>query len=178
MPARAATADRPARRVVLPQSALTMAAEHRRQAGKPSRPGSGRRGSTYRMPAADVQQLLRVTWRAFGFRGRSLSRRVAANYRQVRRESTRRPAILQGFIGDVNDHRPAGGLMQFTAPTFRHWRVGLRRDRFNPLDNILAAVNAQVHAPHPILSGRSGWSPKLRKNPLHGADAIQVDVAS
>jgi SLT domain-containing protein len=111
-----------------------------------------------------------------GYRGPALERRVRLNARQVNRESMRRPGILQGFIGDVNDHRPAGGLMQFVAPTFRHWRVGSRRDRFNPLDSLLAAVNAQVHGPYKILDGTSGWSPPLARNPLATGAGFAVTV--
>jgi hypothetical protein len=172
--ARAATAKRPARYIVLPQSALRLAAEHRKRAGTPARIGTHRKGAHYKMPARDVKRLLGTVWRAFGYHGKSLDRRVARNYRQIRRESMRRPAVLQGFIGDVNDHRPAGGLLQFVTPTFHAWQVGRRGDRFNPLDNILAAVNAQAHGGNRVLDGRSGWSPKMRHNPLRGRDAIRV----
>jgi hypothetical protein len=37
-----------------------------------------------------------------------------------------------------------------------HWQVGGRGDRFNLLDNILAAVNAQEHGMSYILDARSG----------------------
>jgi hypothetical protein len=64
--------------------------------------------------------------------------------------------------------------MQFVTGTFRHWQVGHRGDRFNPLDNILAAVNAQVNGPHRVLSGRSGWSPRMSHNPLRGTKAVRI----
>ena len=72
---------------------------------------------------------------------------MSRNYRQILRESMRHPAILQGYIGDANDRNPAGGLLQFIPGTFHYWQVGGRGDRFNPLDNILGAVNAQAHGP-------------------------------
>lgn len=169
-----ATAHRPARRIVLPKKAVKIAAKHRRRAGRPARIGTSSRAARYQMPKHDVKYLLRVSWKAFGYRGKALRKRVARNYKQVVRESERRPAVLQGFIGDVNDHHPAGGLLQFTKPTFKHWKVGGRNSRFNPLSNLLAGVNAQVHGPYAILSGRSGWSPPLVRNPLHRASASRV----
>lgn len=166
----AARASHPVHAIAVPRWAVRLAAKHRRAAGKPARIGTSRRAARYTMPARDVRRLLRVSWRAFGYRGAPLRVRVARNYRQVVRESGRRPAVLQGYIGDVNDHHPAGGLLQFIAPTMRHWHVGARSDRFNPLDNLLAGVNAQAHGPHYILNGRSGWSPPYSRNPLrrHG----------
>jgi hypothetical protein len=170
----AATAHRPAHHITIPRSTLKLAAKYRERAGKPARHGAQRRAAHYRIPPRDVKRLLRASWKAFGYRGHALETRVAANYRQVCRESQRRPAVLQGYIGDVNDRRPAGGLMQFVTPTFKHWKVGRRGDRFNPLDNILAAVNAQVHGDTRILNGHSGWSPPLRHNPLHGRHALRI----
>jgi hypothetical protein len=157
----------------VPRWAIELAAKHRDRAGKPARPGSHRRAADYRMPARDVRRLLRMTWAAFGYRGRPLEKRVNRNAAQIERESADRPAVMQGFIGDVNDHNPAGGLMQFIPGTFHHWQVGHRGDRFNPLDNILAAVNAQAHGATPILDGSSGWSPPMRHNPLRGR-AVRV----
>jgi hypothetical protein len=158
----------------VPREAVRLAAKHRRKAGKPARTGSGRHAAHYKIPKSDVKYLLRVSWAAFGYRGHALHVRVARNYRQVVRESERRPAVLQGFIGDINDRRPAGGLLQFTHATFNHWRLWGHNDRFNPLDNLLAGINAQVHGPYHILSGRSGWSPPLVRNPLHRRGAVRV----
>jgi hypothetical protein len=158
----------------VPRSAVRLAAKHRRAAGRPARIGTNTRAAHYQMPPRDVRRLLRVSWRAFGYHGNALRVRVARNYRQVMRESGRRPAVLQGYIGDVNDHRPAGGLFQFITPTMRHWHVAGRTDRFNPLDNILAAVNAQAHGPYYVLNGRSGWSPPLSRNPLRRRAALGV----
>jgi hypothetical protein len=171
---RTASARRPARRIVLPAGAVKLAAKHRRKAGKAARTGSNARAARYTMPKRQVKKLLRVSWRAFGFRGHRLRVRVARNYRQVVRESGARPAVLQGFIGDVNDHRPAGGLLQFTASTFNHWKVRGHNDRFNPLDNLLAGVNAQVHGPYPVLRGASGWSPPMVRNPLKSKRAVKL----
>jgi hypothetical protein len=55
-----------------------------------------------------------------------------------------------------------------------HWHVANRANRFNPLDNILAAVNAQVHGPYPVLDGSGGWSPPSSINPLAGRHALAV----
>jgi hypothetical protein len=126
------------------------------------------------MPKKDLVRLLTVAWQAFGKKGGELRAAVEANYKQIGRESGGRPYILQGYIGDVNDNNPAGGLMQFIPGTFDTWKVSGFNNRFNPLDNILAAVNAQVNAssiagagPGNILDGRSGWSPVMgpRGNP-------------
>jgi hypothetical protein len=117
------------------------------------------------MPKEDIVKLLVVAWTAFGARGEELTTNVTKNYAQIGRESGGRPYILQGFIGDVNDTNPAGGLMQFIPGTFDHWKVDGFNDRFNPLDNILATVNAQVNGPYYILDGSSGWSPPFSENP-------------
>jgi hypothetical protein len=117
------------------------------------------------MPKGDIVKLLTVAWKAFGARGAELRNNVTLNYSQVGRESGGRAYILQGYIGDVNDNNPAGGLMQFIPGTFDHWNVDGFNDRFNPLDNILATVNAQVNGPYPILDGSSGWSPPFSENP-------------
>jgi hypothetical protein len=92
--------------------------------------------------------------------------------KQVERESGFRPNVLQGYIGDVNDNNPAGGLVQFIPETFQTWKVDGFDDRFNPLDNLLAAVNAQVNADSittncgvRILNGCSGWGPNGGTNP-------------
>lgn len=117
------------------------------------------------MPKRDIVRLLTVAWEAFGAKGSTLDNNVTLNYAQVGRESGGRPYVLQDFIGDENDNNPAGGLFQFIPSTFEHWKVDGYNNRFNPLDNILAAVNAQVNGPYSILDGSSGWSPPLSTNP-------------
>jgi hypothetical protein len=117
------------------------------------------------MPKRSIRYLLKESWQAFGFRGRALDRRVAKNYQQIGRESGGRPYIKQGYIGDVNDNNPAGGLFQLIPETFKHWKVNGFNDRFNPLDNILAVVNAQVNGPMKTLDGSSGFATPWSKNP-------------
>lgn len=117
------------------------------------------------MPPKLLLRMLVVAWKAFGASERVAQRNAELNLAQIMRESGGRPYVLQGYIGDVNDHNPAGGLFQFTKGTFEHWKVDGYNDRFNPIDNILAAVNAQVNGPYRILDGTSGWSPPFSHNP-------------
>jgi len=117
------------------------------------------------IPKRDIVFLLTSAWTAFGKRGAELHRNVTLNYAQIGLESGGRPYLMQGIIGDENDDNPAGGLMQFIPSTFDHWKVDGFNDRFNPIDNILATVNAQVNGPNPILDGSSGWSPPFSTNP-------------
>lgn len=149
----------------IPRWAARMAAQYRSDKGRyrPRRDTPDPNRSP--MPKDDIIRLLVVAWTAFGYTGDELDERVTKNYAQVGRESGGRPYILQGYIGDVNDTNPAGGLFQFIPSTFDHWKVDGFNDRFNPLDNILAAVNAQVNGPYPILDGSLGWSPPFSDNP-------------
>lgn len=149
----------------IPRWAARLAAQYRSDKGKykPRRDTPDLNRSP--MPKKDIVRLLVVAWSAFGYSGDELEERVTKNYAQVGRESGGRPYILQGYIGDVNDTNPAGGLFQFIPSTFDHWNVDGFDDRFNPLDNILAAVNAQVNGPYPVLDGSSGWSPPFSDNP-------------
>jgi hypothetical protein len=151
-------------RLDIPRSIALLAAKYRSNQGryKPRRDPDKNRSP---VPKKDIVKILTAVWAAFGARGQELRNNVSANYAQIGLESGGRPYILQGFIGDVNDNNPAGGLMQFIPSTFEHWKVDGFDDRFNPLDNILAAVNAQVNGPYPILDGSSGWSPPFSKNP-------------
>lgn len=153
----------------IPRWAPELAAKYRSNKGKyrPRRSGFpiDEKIGYHPMPKKDIVKLLTVAWTAFGLRGGELASVVSKNYAQVGRESGGRPYILQGLIGDVNDNNPAGGLFQFIPSTFEHWKVDGFDDRFNPLDNILAAVNAQVNGPYYILDGSSGWSPPLSENP-------------
>jgi len=156
-------------RLDIPRAAALLAAKYRSNSGKykPRRDGfpiDDRLGD-HRIPKRDIEKLLRAAWSAFGYRGQELNMVVTLNYAQVGLESGGRPYILQGIIGDVNDDNPAGGLFQFIPSTFDHWNVDGFNDRFNPLDNILAAVNAQVNGPYPTLNGRGGWSPPFSENP-------------
>lgn len=153
------------KKLEIPRWAIKLALKYRSNKGKykPRRDTPDPNPSP--MPKKDIMALLRVAWAAFGAKGKEIQRNAALNYQQVMHESGGRPYIMQGYIGDVNDNNPAGGLFQFIVGTFNHWKVDGFDDRFNPLHNILAAVNAQVNGPYPILSGGSGWSPPFSPNP-------------
>jgi hypothetical protein len=162
----------------IPRSIVELAAKYRSNTGKykPRRDGSNEddRLGRHPIPKKDLIKMLTAAWSAFGVRGQELQQNVTLNYAQIGRESGGRPYILQGFIGDVNDTNPAGGLMQFIKSTFNHWKVDGFNDRFNPIDNILATVNAQVNGPYPILNGSSGWSPPFSNNPYATGGRAEV----
>jgi len=125
---------------------------------------------THVLPSATVKGYLLAVWKAFGADDKQAADWTAKNMKQVQRESSDCPNILQGIIGDVNDNNPAGGLFQFITGTFDTWKVKGHDNRFNPLSNILAAVNAQVNADcitktKRILDGSSGWGPQGGTNP-------------
>jgi hypothetical protein len=128
------------------------------------------------MPKALLMQMLVAAWQALGKPPAQAKANAELNYQQIILESGGRPYILQGFIGDVNDNNPAGGLVQFIPSTFETWMISGFEDRFNPLDNILAAVNAQVNSEMGyILSGASGWSPSGGANPYtSGGKSVKV----
>jgi hypothetical protein len=170
------------KKLQIPRSIVALAATYRSNKGKykPRRDGSNEDASLGRhpIPKKDLIKMLTAAWSAFGVRGAELSRNVTANYAQIGLESGGRPYILQGYIGDVNDNNPAGGLMQFIPSTFDHWKVDGFNDRFNPIDNILATVNAQVNGPYPILNGSSGWSPPMSENPYATGGKAEVVSAN
>jgi len=119
---------------------------------------------------ATVRAFLLASWKAFGATDAQATNWTTLNQKQIMRESSNCPNILQGIIGDVNDNNPAGGLFQFITGTFNTWMVKGHDNRFNPLSNILAAVNAQVNAAcitktKRILDGSSGWGPQGGTNP-------------
>ena len=160
------------------EKALVMAAKYRSNKGKyqPRREGSSldRKLGSHPMPRGAVRFLLHEVWKAFGYEGKALDRRVDKNFAQVSLESGGKPYIIQGRIGDVNENNPARGLFQFIPSTFRWWNVAGFDDVFNPLDNILATVNAQVNGPMPVLDGSSGWSPPRSKNPYDSPGKVQI----
>lgn len=149
----------------IPRKIVAIAAKWRSNKGrlKPRRDGTPPADKP--MPPKLLMRMLVVSWKAFGASERRAVENAKLNLAQIMRESGGRPYVLQGYIGDVNDDNPAGGLFQFIPSTFAHWKVDGYDDRFNPLDNILAAINAQVNGPHYILNGSSGWSPPLSRNP-------------
>lgn len=118
------------------------------------------------MPKADVRKLLTVAWEAFGVRGQELASNVTKNMKQTWLEVGDEPYLMQNVnLIDGNQNDPAGGMFGFIPETFKFWHVDGFNDRFNALDDILAAVNAQVNGPHTILDGSSGWSVPLSHNP-------------
>lgn len=163
------------KRLDIPKKAALIAAKWRSDKGnlKPRRADSAldRRLKTVPMPEKTAKYLLRVAWYAFGVRGEELTYNVNANYKQAYTETGTtggvRPYIMQSvhLDWDGNDDNPAGGLFGFIQSTFEHWKVDGFDDRFNPLDSILGAVNAQVNGPYKIMSGGIGWSPPWSHNP-------------
>jgi len=130
----------------------------------------GIKGDVHRpMPKETVRAMLVSAWKAFGFRSYDAERYATRNMRQIRIESAFIPYILQSRdLKDANQYNPAGGLFQFIPESFAAWRLPGYGDRFNPLANIIAAVNAQVNAdrilaargsfPGGVLDGRhGGW---------------------
>jgi hypothetical protein len=153
----------------IPRSVVLLAAKYRSNKGKymPRRDhwAIDDKLGYHPVPKKNLIKMLKAAWYAFGYRGQELNYVVSKNYDQISLESGGRAYILQGLIGDVNDNNPAGGLFGFLDSTMEHWKVDGYNDRFNPLDNILAAVNAQVNGPYKILDGSMGWSPPLSENP-------------
>lgn len=126
------------------------------------------------MTEADIRTITKAVWTAFGATPAQAQAYTDANVRQMRRESSLCPAIVQGIIkGDPNNNNPAGGLFQFIPQTYNTWAVkGYEINRYNPLSNILAAVNAQINShcvgtncAARVLNGCSGWSPQGGSNP-------------
>lgn len=163
-------------RLDIPRDVVEEAAKWRSNSGalKPRRTGEA--PAFKPMPKETVVKMLRASWTAFGVKDDArLSDYVTKNYAQINRESGSRPNVLQGYIGDVNDNNPAGGLFQFIPGTFNTWKVDGFNDRFNPLDNILAAVNAQTNSGMGyILSGASGWGPGSGANPYTTGGKSQI----
>lgn len=72
---------------------------------------------------------------------------------------------------------PAGGLVQFVDTTYLFWHVkGTPVDKFNPVSNLAAAINAQVNAQsmspacqtNRVLNGCGWWGPGKGINPYAG----------
>lgn len=167
------------KKLSIPRWAVLLAAKYRSNKGKykPRRADTAedKRLGYHPMPKKHLLALLRVAWYAFGVRGEELNRNVAINYQGVFDESGGRPYILQSiYLHDPNYNNPAGGLFGFIPEAFDYWKVDGFNDRFNPLDNILAGVNAQVNAPYPIYDG-GGWSPGTsRPNPYRTGGKSEV----
>lgn len=165
------------KKLIIPREILLEAAKWRSDKGplRPRREDAMGSGPAPVMPKALLVKMMRVAWEAFGVKGQKLSSYVTQNYAQIGRESGGKPYILQGHIGDVNDNNPAGGLFQFIPGTFNSWKVDGFNDRFNPFDNILATVNAQVNSGMGyILDGHSGWGPGNGTNPYKSGGHSQI----
>jgi hypothetical protein len=127
------------------------------------------------MPTAVISQFLTDAWNAFGVHGKKAQEDVQANLQQVSTESGGCPNIIQGpGSRDANSESfstLARGLFQFTPSSFEAWKVDGYNDIYNPLDDILAGVNAQVNSSvtdscgASVLNGCSGWSPGAGANP-------------
>ena len=107
-----------------------------------------------------TQKMLRATWKAFGYRGKAVKKRVQANIKQIKLDSGFRPHLEGLFPGQVGipESDTPGGLFAFsTTKDYLEWKdyPGWRGDisRFNPLSNIVAAVGAQVSSGQ-VFSGK------------------------
>ena len=151
------------KKLQIPQKAVLLAAKWRSNTGdlQPRQADTALDNKLQRkvMPEKEVRYLLTAAWYAFGVRGQELNYNVSANMKQSYLEVGWAPYLEQSiYLIDGNENDPARGMFGFIPPTFDFWKVDGFNDIYNPLDNILAAVNAQVNAPHPILDGSSGWS--------------------
>lgn len=68
---------------------------------------------------------------------------VNAWLRQIETESGGNPRAVQGNIGDINNRTGdlAKGLVQVIGSTFRAYSFKGHKNRFNPLDSLLAGIN-------------------------------------
>lgn len=119
------------------------------------------------VPEATIRKMLVAVWKAFGASASQAEANARLNIGQVSRESGFKPNQMQ-TIDDINSQQghPAQGLFQFVPSTFDAWKVPGYDDILNPLDNIIAAVNAQKYTDIAILDGSSGWGPGAGANPF------------
>lgn len=130
--------------------------------------------------ATKTKTILYYAWRSFGYSKKVSGKRAILNARQARIESGYRANQIQTALGINKKGSRAGGLFQFISPTFNDWKVRGYTNRFAPLDNSLAAVNAQINAKYlyttgtvdnkgarkiNILAGQGGWAPSGGSNP-------------
>ena len=162
----------------IPRKAVVLAAKYRSNKGK-WRPQATLAAPS--IPPAHTRYFLQVSWAAMGAKGADLRRNVALNFKQVGLESGGSPGLIQVCDGTYYDPNclagnPAKGMMQFIPSTFATWKVSGFNDIFNPLDNILAAVNAQAHSEMGyILDGSQGWGPSGGSNPYtKGGKATKI----
>jgi hypothetical protein len=164
------------RNLYIPRDLVRLAARYRSDTGK-WKPTKDKNAP--KMPREHIIRLLRGVWEAFGLSGAQLEEAVAKNYRRIMQESSGSPQAIQR-IEDINSRtgNHARGLFQFTPPTFAAWKVDGYDDIYNPLDNILAAVNAQVNSLGYFLdSNGMGWGPRGGTNPYKtGGRAYTVDT--
>ncbi len=126
---------------------------------------------------------LTTVWMAFGEPKPRAEANARANLAQVIQESGGRSHAIQTVIDVNSGGNEAGGLVQFIPPTFDYWKVDGFDDRFSPLDNLLAAVNAQVNADSiattggtvEVLSGTGGWGPVGGSNP-YSTGGVKANV--
>lgn len=136
------------------------------------------------IPKRSMTKMLMLGWKSFGYSQEVAQRKAKKNYKQVMLESGARPYAVQALC-DVNgcpknNPNVAGGLFQFIPAIFKQWRVGDYSNRFRPVSNILATINAQINADAlytdglvdgkgprkiKILAGQGGWGPSGGTNP-------------
>ena len=139
------------------------------------------------VPSAVIDQLITATGQALGMRPKLIEEVRPALHKTMAAESAYRSAALQGLIsGDPNNNYPdrARGLFQFTPGTFWNSRVPGFDNIFNPLHNLIAAMNIMYHGSGgnytvpPLNLGKDGvwpqgggWNPHFRNgNPYANLD--------
>lgn len=132
------------------------------------------------IPEGAVDEMISAVGQAMGIKPAILEQVRPGLHRTIKGESGFRPASMQGQIsGDPNNAYPsrARGLFQFTPGTFWGSRVPGFDNIFNPLHNIIAAMNIMYHGEGgvytfpPLRLGEDGvwptgpgWSPHFRNN--------------
>lgn len=140
-----------------------------------------------KVPAGVIDQLITAVGHALGMSPKIIEKVRPALHKTITAESGYQSASLQNdSTVDVNSHYPdrARGLFQFTPGTFWGSRVPGFNNIFNPLHNLIAAMNIMYHGSgghytHPPLRlgdngvwpQGGGWSPHFRDgNPYAGMD--------
>jgi len=112
-----------------------------------------------------ARKILFVAWKSFGTSNKLASSASSRNLKQANQESGLQGNIIQQPLGLNVGRNRAGGLFQVLPTTFASWKVPGFNNRFAPLSNALAVVNAQVNSQMSILDGSSGWAPGPGSNP-------------
>lgn len=159
------------------------------------------------IPATAVDEIITDVGAALGLKPVFIERIRPGLHRTIQAESSYRPAITQGNIGDVNDRYPlkARGLFQMIPSKFWNYRVPGYDNVYNPLHNVLAAMNLMrltnwgyytarpaaagsmywtgrswkaqaVFGGGGVWPGGGGWSPQPGPNPYLGKNPGNITV--